>query len=567
MNRYVLYARKSQEDQGRQQKSIEDQIQTLVGLAQRQGFVLVHTFREQMSAKEPYQRPQFDEMIALLQTGEADAILCYHVNRLARNMVEGGLLQHLLTKGVLKEIRTTSEVFRSGDNILPFILQTAMSTQYSLDLSHIVRDRIAAKVARGEYPQRAPEGYVNNHVLHRIDKDEQRFPLVKQAWELMATGTYSLEQMARVMNRDWGYTTRPAQKVGGGPMSKTSLHRLFRNVFYTGFFLRNGELHQGNHEPMIDWEIFDAVQKQLSRSGNPRAQHRGEEFAYTGLIVCGRCGRRITAEHKKGRHGRGDYTYYHCAHWRNCGEKAVRQEVIEAKVKEQLEGVAISRDMLPLCIEVIERIYQEESGKEQAELGQQHRSLEEAEKKMTRLIQMGLKELLSDEEFAKEKAALQSEINSLKRAESQSLHHLEKARDGALEVAHFVTHAPVEFASGSPARRREIARQLGAVFELTDGVLTLEINPLLVPLLNVGLAEDKQKPSSSTVQTAKNTVHQHVINHVIEPLKTGSGSRKADVSKSAVPLGWDEGTMFAAFGNAFALLLDGATRLPLSSPR
>src|SRR5258706_15591061 len=106
MNGYALYARKSQEDEGRQQQSIGDQIRLMTDLSQRMGLHLAYTLHEEKSAKEPYQRPIFDSLMAMVQGGQIDGILCYNVNRLARNMVEGGLLQHLLTKGVLKEIRT-----------------------------------------------------------------------------------------------------------------------------------------------------------------------------------------------------------------------------------------------------------------------------------------------------------------------------------------------------------------------------------------------------------------------------------------------------------------------------
>src|SRR5687768_2618505 len=97
--RYILYARQSQEDEGRQVQSITTQLRAMEEFAARAGLDVVATLTEERSAKEPYQRPLFDRMIETLQKGKADAILCYHVNRLARNMVEGGLLQHLLTKG------------------------------------------------------------------------------------------------------------------------------------------------------------------------------------------------------------------------------------------------------------------------------------------------------------------------------------------------------------------------------------------------------------------------------------------------------------------------------------
>jgi len=558
MNRYALYARKSQEDEGRQQQSIDDQVRLMTALAERQGLTLVATLTEEKSAKEPYARPVFDALIAKVQAGEVEGVLCYHVNRLARNMVEGGLLQHLLTKGVLKEIRTHTEVFRSGDNILPFILQAAMSTQYSLDLSQHVRRGIASKVEKGGYPQRAPEGYVNNLFEHTIEKDARRFVLIRQAWDLMRTGTYSLERLALVMNEEWGYTTRKARKIRGRGISKSGLHRLLGNVFYTGYFLHKGELVKGNHPAMVSFEEFDQVQKVLRRQGPTRPQRR--EFAYTGLVVCGSCGRQVTAEHKRGRHQKGDYTYYHCSNWRVCGEKAVRQEVLEEEIARRLRSVAVHPTFRALCIEVIERTYREESEKEQAEMAQQHRALEEAERRMSRLIQMGLKEMLSDAEFAREKARLQNEINGLKMAAVRAQNQLEEARDGAIEVVRFVTSAPYEFLRGSPlARKRQIARTLGITYRLTGGHIETTLHPLLAPLLFC--AGEEAAGSGNAAVTAGG-----VAGRAIEPRESGSDNKKDGSAEPSVPLGWAGGTMVEPLLQVWNLLRAGAARLPAVTP-
>ena len=536
MLRHVLYVRKSHEDDTRQQKSIGDQLQTMKELARREERFVAHTFTEEKSAKEPHKRPAFDEMIRLIQEGEADAILCYHVNRLTRNMVEGGVLQHLLTRRVIKEIRTASEVFRSGDNILSFILQTAMSTQYSLDLENIVRDRIAAKVARGEYPQRAPEGYANNPFLHAIERDEKRFTLVQRAFHLMATGTYSLERIARLMNEEWGYRTRQAFRTGGGPISRSTLHRMFHDPFYTGHFLYKGALHSGKHEAMISWETHEAVKAVLGRSGATRAKHRSGEFSFVGLFVCGVCGRRVTAEAKRGRHGRGNYVYYHCSNYSVCGQPSVREEVVEAEVNRILCSVAVDPALRALCVEIIERIYGEEQAQAHQEMGQQHRSLEAAEQRMSRLVQMGIKGLLTDTEFAREKITLQKEINSLRGAAAMSGGRLEKAREGALEVVEFVTSAPGKFAGGTPEQRREIAARLGAVYELKDGKVRIEMHPVLVPLL-------------------RDDVEKEMKTGTIEPQISGSGSAKADSFKSAVSPGCGNGMMLETLRRVFEILL------------
>ena len=536
MSHYALYARKSQEDEGRQQQSIDDQIASMREVAQWQGVLIQITLTEEKSAKEPYQRPIFDQLIQKVQGGEIDSLLCYHVNRLARNMVEGGLLQHLLTKGQLKEIRTHTEVFRSGDNILPFILQAALHPAGGH--VHAVQPRsLQHRAARPRL--QGGEGRLPAARARRLRQQPLRayhrgrspcFPLIRKAWDLMLSGSYSLEQLTRVMNEQWGYTTRKARKIGGAPIGKSSLHRLFTSVFYTGFFLHNGELFEGSHPAMISFDEFEAVQKLLRRHGYTRPKTR--EFAFTGLIVCARCGRQVTAEHKRGGHRSGNYIYYHCANYRQCGGKAVRQEVLEAQIDAQLQSVAISPQYRSLALEVIERTYAEESAKDQAQYAQYHRALEEAQQRLSRLIKMAMRDMISEAEFALEKKEVQAEINTLKKASVQAETQLQRARDGALEVAKFVTSAPVEFRSGTTQHKREIAGKLGVVYRLHDDGLETELHPLLVPL--------SKRPT--------------------EPLKSGSESNKDGSVEPSVLLGRADGTMLEPLRQIWNLLVAGTPR-------
>lgn len=531
MTRYLLYARKSQEDEGRQQQSIADQVSVMLDSASRLGLHLVNTFTEEKSAKEPYQRPVFDKVIRMIEKGEAEALICYNVNRLARNMVEGGLLQHLLTKGKLKEIRTYNEVFKSGDNILPFILQTAMSTQYSLDLSQIVKRGLKSKVEKGLYPQRAPEGYMNNLYERTIDRDAERFVLIRKAWDLMLTGSYSVEKLAGVMSKEWGYRTRQTRKQGGSPMSRTCLHRIFCNVFYTGMFMYNGELIQGKHEPMITMQEYEAVQKALRRPGHTKRQRR--DFPYTGFIVCAACGRQVTAEYQKGRHKRGDYTYYHCVNAAKCGSGYVSQEDLEREIATYLNSVKVNPEIRPICIDTIERMFTEASNEEQAQLAQQNRALEEAQQQMSKLIKMSIKDMISEEDFEKEKLDLQTQINALRSDANKAERKLEEVRLGALEVAEFVTTAPIKFMFGETHHKREIAKKLGVMYRLGNGKLEMNLNPLLVPFYN----------SAS------------------EPRKIGSGSNKKGTFVPAMPVGGHTGMMFEPLQKVWNLLMDGAPKL------
>jgi site-specific DNA recombinase len=87
--KYFIYARKSTEDDTRQVLSIDAQLDELRMLASKEHLDVAHEYLEAQTAKEPG-RPIFNEMMQALEKGEAQAILAWHPDRLARNSIDGG---------------------------------------------------------------------------------------------------------------------------------------------------------------------------------------------------------------------------------------------------------------------------------------------------------------------------------------------------------------------------------------------------------------------------------------------------------------------------------------------
>ena len=202
-SKYILYARKSSEDKNRQVTSIEDQITELKRLAERLDLNIVEIISESKSAKAPG-RGGFNRMLELLQKGKAEGILCWKLDRLARNPIDHGKVAWMLQNEVIQRIYTHSNEYKPSDNVLMMQVEFGMATQYVRDLNVNVSRGTRQKAERGWCPSSSlPLGYLHNHFTRdsKSDKeiiiDKERYPVVRTLWEMLLTGKYSVADIKR----------------------------------------------------------------------------------------------------------------------------------------------------------------------------------------------------------------------------------------------------------------------------------------------------------------------------------------------------------------------------------
>src|SRR5437879_3235406 len=111
--RYVVYCRKSTEAEDRQVASIESQLTTLKRtFGEKSGIEIVRVYEEAFSAKAPG-RPVFGEMIKAIEKNEAEGIIAWAPDRLARNSIDGGRIIYLLDTGVIKDLKFSTYTFEN----------------------------------------------------------------------------------------------------------------------------------------------------------------------------------------------------------------------------------------------------------------------------------------------------------------------------------------------------------------------------------------------------------------------------------------------------------------------
>ena len=336
--RYILYARKSSEDKGRQILSLESQIAEMTRLADSLGLEIVKVFQESKSAKKPDNRPLFAQMIKLLEQDEAEGVICWKIDRLSRNPIDSGKIQWLMQQGKIKVIQTMEKQYLPSDNVILLNVESGMANQYILDLSKNVKRGIKTKLEKGDYPNRAPIGYLNDITNKKLIIDPERVKFIKMAFDLYAKGTISIKELAEELYKK-GFTSRSGIKY-----HKSKVHFILQNTFYHGVILMHGKYYQGNHEPIISKTLYDEVQNVLNGKNKARRKHKF--FSYRGFMYCENCGCLITADQKKG------HNYYYCTNGKgNCEEhkEYLREDKLTEKIATLFEKLKFDNEFIELC--------------------------------------------------------------------------------------------------------------------------------------------------------------------------------------------------------------------------
>lgn len=334
--KHILYARKSTESEDRQAMSIESQETELLKMASRLGFKIDKTYKESMSAKHPG-RPVFKEMLEYISKNKDCIVFAWKVDRLTRNIFDGSQIIDLLENGNIKEIRTIDKIIVDNP-IDKFMLSIdfGVGKKYSDDLSVNVKRGNKTKLEKGGWPGVAPIGYLNDKLNKTIIIDEERAPYILKAFELYATGGYSVMDIATLLYED-GFRTLNDRKV-----HKSKIHKILSNHFYYGLMERNGKLYQGRHEPEVPQQLFEKVQDVLYRRIHTKKQKL--VFTLRGYLKCGGCA--FIASRQKG------HDYYYCTNGRNrCEEHRsyMRSESVEAIVATLFDEIHFDEELIELA--------------------------------------------------------------------------------------------------------------------------------------------------------------------------------------------------------------------------
>ena len=472
---YFAYLRKSSESKERQALSIDAQQRKIEEYFPD---LDIEFITEERSAFKPFNRPFFTSMLERIEQGERQGLIAWHPDRLSRNELDAAKIVHMLRNGHIRDLKFATYPFHdTPEGILA--LQNALShSQYqSAKKSRDVKRGLEQKALQGHPPYPAIVGYRNTPHLERgfkqWEEDPERFQLARRLWDLILTGLYTRNQLYRIATKDLGLTSPVRRSLGGKPITRSALYRLFRERAYAGRFeypKKSGNWYDGAYPAMITEAEFLRVQEMLDGRAQPELSQ--VLFAFRGVFWCGACDAQVTAE-RKVRSQCPDcgvkfsalnrqecpqcsrpvaetriYHYYHCTHRKTnvtCNQRSVREEIAIAHVDPVLEEIWVPEPITTWRphadrtkeqeeIQAASRLRKELIGK-----------LDDIAEKLDRLVELRVAGELSPQELTRARNRLSSqrdqitvEIEKLKgdshRGEQRIEHLLKVAHEGYLAI-------------------------------------------------------------------------------------------------------------------------------------
>lgn len=358
--RCAIYTRVSTDEQAEKEySSIDSQREAgeaYVASQRHEGWTLISTgYDDPGYTGANVDRPGLRRLLADIEAGKVDVVLCYKVDRLSRSLLDFSRLLETFDKhGVA--FTSVTQAFNTSTSMGRLTLNILLSfAQFEREMiSERTRDKIASARRKGKWSGGHPIlGY--NVVDTKLVVNKAEASRVRQIFELYLEHQALIATVQELDRRGWTtkrWTIKKGGERGGRPFDKGNLYGLLTNVAYIGQVRYKDEIHPGEHEGIVDPIIFERVQALLRRNHRTGGPETRNQFGalLKSLLRCVPCDCAMTHTHST-KNGSQRYRYYVCQGaqkrgWNTCKSKSVPAAEIEQFVIDQLKCIGRDPDLI-----------------------------------------------------------------------------------------------------------------------------------------------------------------------------------------------------------------------------
>lgn len=329
MKRAIGVYRVSERGDRDELRSPDVQINGMKAQCKRDGMKLIATLDEvDVSGKLPLERRRgMWPAVQAIEDGRAEVLLVHQFDRLVRNLtVQREIVDRvekaggIVLAGDFGEISHKTAIKRLTSNLMG-----AIHEYYAEVIGEKAGAAQRLAVERGIYlgtDRQMPPGYKRGAERRLAPVSQHARDVVKEAFAMRLRGATVREVRAYLGEQGW-------------PLSHSAVNRMLANRHYLGE-VRFGELvNPKAHEPLVDIEVFDAVQKLRVPAGRYARSER--LLARQGILRCGTCGGRMSVSHRKGDAG----PQYRCGRTADdCGRHTyIAADAVERIAKEAAQRI------------------------------------------------------------------------------------------------------------------------------------------------------------------------------------------------------------------------------------
>ena len=308
------------------------------------------------------ERPALRRLLNDIEAGRIGAVVTYKVDRLSRSLLDFAKLMEIFERQGVSFISVTQQ-FNSATSMGRLTLNVLLSfAQFEREvIGERIRDKIAMQKAKGKNCGGVPPlGYdVVDHKLVVNHAEAETVRHIFQRFIQMGSATQLVRELKNDGFRTKSWTTVKGRTREGRPFDKLQLYRLLKNRKYIGEITHGEKVYPGEHDAIIDRDLWDKTQAVFAGNRHERANATRTQTPalLKGVLKCGHCGGGMGITYT--RKGARMYRYYLCVQAAKngratCPVKSVSAGDIEAAVAGQVRAALRDPQYMAGTIRAIE---------------------------------------------------------------------------------------------------------------------------------------------------------------------------------------------------------------------